>query len=111
MQNSSNWPLGVCVFPEPDINRPHTIAYPNYIHEILKNAGLCYTTIAPGQLAQNLDSVRILLTVGERTLADDQRAKLTDWIKRGGAWSSIAGLRGMKDVLGADVPPGVAGWA
>lgn len=109
-KNQDQWPVGVCVFPEPEINRPRTVSYPNYIHEILGHAGVCYTSVNPKDLEADLDRVRILVTVGERELTDAVKQKLRAWTNAGGAWLSIGGICGMSDVLGAALPSAYQGF-
>src|SRR2546426_293493 len=110
MNSDQSWPVGVCVFPEPDINRPHTLAYPYYVHEILGHAGLCYGTIRNDDLEAGLDGVRILITVGDRELSESEKNKLRQWVNGGGSWISIAGLCGLGELLGAALPPAYQGF-
>jgi peptidoglycan/xylan/chitin deacetylase (PgdA/CDA1 family) len=104
------FPLGVCVFPEPELNRPRSVQYPNYIHEILGHAGVCYTTISPDDLPTRLDSVKILLTIGERALDTATQTKLRDHVARGGGWISIGGICGLDDLLGVSQAPAYSGF-
>jgi peptidoglycan/xylan/chitin deacetylase (PgdA/CDA1 family) len=108
--NPEHFPLGVCVFPEPDLNRPRSVQYPNYVYEILDHAGVCYTKIDVSQLAARLDSVDILLTIGERSLDSATQAKLRNHIARGGGWISIGGICGLDDVLGTSQATGYSGF-
>lgn len=103
--------LGVCVFTEPPLNRPRAIAHPNYVHEILRHAGVGYETIAAADLGGKLGQaagLRVLLTLGEADLGDETKGKLREWVRGGGAWISVGGTCGLEDVLGAKAaPPGV----
>lgn len=94
------WPLAVCVFPEPDPNRPRTVQYPNYVHEILAHAGVCYASVALADLPATLDRTRLLVTVGEAQLPDDLKSRLREWVAAGGGWLALGGTCGMDDVLG-----------
>src|SRR4051812_49346591 len=100
MASIASWPLAVCVFPEPDPNRPRTVQYPNYVHEILAHAGVCYANVTLADLPAMLPRTRLLVTVGEAALADDLKAKLREWVAAGGGWLSLGGTCGMEDVLG-----------
>ncbi|MCE5324700.1 hypothetical protein LLG46_15500 [bacterium] len=100
MSNKKSFPLSVCIFPEPGPNAARTVSYPNYIHEILKHAGLCYSSIDVDDIAGALDDIKLLLTVGEYTLPDELADRLRNWIKYGGALVSIGGICGLADVFG-----------
>src|SRR5690348_12103856 len=97
-----NFPLGVCVFAEADINRARTVSYPNYVFEILAHAGAFHAPITPHDLEAKLPSLRVLVTVGEAELNESQRRKLSDWVRAGGAWLSVSGLCGMESLLGVE---------
>lgn len=94
--------LGVCVLPEQPENSPRCGAHPHYIHEILGHAGLCYQTISPADLLERLPTLRVLVTVGEATFEEESRARLQDWVNRGGAWFSLGGLCGLNELWGLD---------
>jgi len=96
-------PLGVCALPDPPRNAPRTVGYPEYVHEILTHAGICYSSAAAEDLPNLLPDLRILLTVGEATLADDVGASLRTWVQGGGAWLSVAGACGAADMFGVEV--------
>lgn len=104
MRRVCSW-LGVCVFARPAPNRAQPASYPDYLHEILAHAGVCYETIAHDALGERLDQLRILVTIGDPELSDDLRERLRAWVKSGGAWLSIAGVCGMRDVLGVEYAP------
>ncbi len=104
-------PLGVCVFPEIGPNRARTTSYPHYIHEVLQHAGVFYTGVELNKLDLVLDSLKILVTVGETDLHEKVKHKLADWVKAGGAWISVAGVCGMDEVLGASLQkPDMWSW-
>src|SRR4051794_35826726 len=94
-------PLGVCVWSEAGINRPRSVSYPRYMFEILTHAGVFHTPLTPLQLLEKLDSLRVLVTVGDHELTDELKKRLTKWVEAGGAWISVAGTCGMHDLLGA----------
>src|SRR5688572_16190240 len=100
--NSASLPLGVCVFPPVAENRARGVAYPNYIHEILAHAGVAYSAVDFEELELRLPQLRILVTVGEMEFPDTLQNRLRNWVERGGAWLSIAGLCGMNDLFGVD---------
>src|SRR5689334_9889175 len=106
----TTWPLGVCVLPEPPLNMPRTAAYPNYIHEILVHAGLCYTRIPADSLAARLDEIGILVTIGEQKFSDDLQKQLRSFVEAGGAWISVGGTCGMDDLLGVAQLPAYSGF-
>lgn len=97
--------LGVCIFPEPGLNAARTVCYPNYVHEILGYAGLCYSSIAFGDLTVALDKLGILVTVGETQLDLDVVESLREWVRSGGVWLSVGGVCGAGDVFGAELEP------
>ena len=98
--------IGVCALAAPAKNAPRTVQYSEYVHEMLGHAGLCCDPVAPGDLAARLDSLRVLVTVGEQRFDDALRARLTAWVTdEGGAWLSVGGLCGMEELLGADYAP------
>jgi hypothetical protein len=104
-------PLAVCVLPEPPPNRARTVGYPHYIHEILAHAGLCYERVAFEELGERLDSLRLLVTLGEQQMDTALTRRLADWVRRGGGWLSIGGLCGQQKLLGAQyVAPPFALW-
>ncbi len=107
MESSLNTPfplvtLGVCALPAPSPNAPRTAHHAPYIHEILGHAGLCYQTVAPDQIAETLNHLQILLTVGEKTFEGPLKERLEQWVRAGGVWISIAGLCGMAELVGAE---------
>jgi peptidoglycan/xylan/chitin deacetylase (PgdA/CDA1 family) len=111
MQAPQAWPVGVCVMPEPALNRPRVVAYPNYIDEILTHAGLCYLRVPFNQLEARLPELRLLVTVGEHPLPESLRLKLAAWLDGGGGWISIGGLCDMPQAMGAKFATGYQGWA
>lgn len=103
--------LGVCVLPEPALNRGRSVNYPGYIHEVLAHAGLCYATILPDELAARLPQLKILVTVGDHPLDDATKNVMRKWIENGGAWLSIAGPCGLEETLGITrLAPTYSGW-
>ncbi|HEY1683188.1 MAG TPA: hypothetical protein VGG19_00365 [Tepidisphaeraceae bacterium] len=109
MSNPST--IGVCVLPEPALNRGRSVNYPGYVHEILQHAGVMYETVAVEELEEKSDSLGMLITVGDFAFAQELQKILRDWVSRGGAWLSIGGICGMEDVLGAKAAsPTYSGW-
>lgn len=104
---NSNFPLGVCLIQNLRLNAARPSAYPQYLLEILDHAGIPYQPIAADQLADSLDSIRILITVGEAVPDENLRQKLSRWLKEGGAWLALAGTAGMPGELGVEhvAPP------
>src|SRR4051812_39940283 len=107
---AGDWPVGVCVFDEPPPNQPRTVAYPNYIDEILGHAGLCYARVTPQELVAQLAHLRLLVTVGQHELPEQARARLREWVESGGGWLSIGGVCGMDQTIGASLAAGYEGW-
>lgn len=107
MKTGEVFPLGVCVWPPPAPNRARTFLDAPYVHEILRHAGLCYSTVAPKQLAEQLQQLRILVTIGETDLAADLGEQLSSWVENGGVWLSVSGVCGLAELFGAviDAPP------
>jgi hypothetical protein len=104
-------PIGVCVLPKPPINRAQPVNYPDYIHEILNHAGLCYARIEFAQLLSQLPTLKLLVTVGEAAFDAALQPALSEWVKAGGAWVSIGGVCEMGQLLGvAHAPPAYANW-
>src|ERR1043166_5947904 len=105
-------PLGVCVLPQRALNKARTVNYPNYIFEILNHAGLFHQPLPFDQLESALESIRILVTIGDTDFTDSMQQKLRTWLQSGGAWLSIAGTCGMDDLLGATrQEPAMWSWA
>ncbi|MCW3098103.1 MAG: hypothetical protein JWL77_3721 [Chthonomonadaceae bacterium] len=100
MKAKTGIPFGVCVLPAPVRNAGRVAQYADYIEEILQHAGVCYDRIDPEDLPVRLPTLRLLLTVGEATLAEEQRQSLAQWVAEGGAWLSLAGLCGLEATLG-----------
>ncbi len=94
-------PLGVCVFSEAAANRARAVSYPNYVFEILAHAGVFHTNLTTDQIESALPKLRLLVTVGEAELPASLKQKLTEWVRAGGAWLSVAGLCGMDELFGA----------
>src|SRR6478752_38849 len=103
-------PLGVCVFAEPAPNKPRTVAYPNYLHEILTHAGVAYEHVAPGEIAAKLPNLKLLLTIGDAALDANTKTKLRDWLTAGGQWINLCGLCGAEDLLGVKSHNSFTGW-
>ncbi len=103
-QQQTQSPLGVCVW---DIARyaHYTVAYPQYVYEMLDHAGLCYERVAPSDLAARLPQLRLLLTIGESDLPAALREQLAAWVAAGGAWISVGGVCGLGDLLGVRLQP------
>ncbi len=105
------FPLGICVFPAPPKNWARTVSYPDYIHEILSHAGVCYQTIALADLSKSLPELKLLLTVGEYALSEAAKTELADWVESGGAWISIAGTSGLANLFGVEAEaPASTSW-
>jgi len=79
----------VCILPEALPNASRTVSYPTYIHEILRHAGLCYSTVSAPELAQALPQMALLLTVGEYQLPEALLAALRNWVAGGGHWVAV----------------------
>src|SRR3982751_2330721 len=108
---SAGIPLGVCVLPEQGPNRAHQINYSAYLYEILDHAGVCYAKVSHDELRDQIDELKLLVTIGEHDFDDTTRAALQRWLDRGGCWLSIGGICRMQDVLGAEMrPPAYANW-
>src|SRR4051812_22803455 len=104
-------PLGVCVLPEQLPNRAHQINYSAYLYEIFDHAGVCYTRVTTDELANALDDLRLLVTIGEHDFDAPTRGKLSAWLERGGCWLSVGGICGMTDAIGAEMrAPAYANW-
>jgi hypothetical protein len=110
MNEQSAWPLGVCIFPEVDLNKARSVNYPKYLGEIIHHAGVCHTPVKFDELESQLDNVRILLTIGERAFSSAVKTKLKSWLEAGGQWISIAGVCGMGDTIGVSLPPAYQGF-
>lgn len=111
MNNQSTSPLGVCVLPEAAPNAARTVSYPQYIHEILQHAGLCYAEIEPDALSGALPHLRLLLTVGETTLSQAVQDQLRQWVAEGGQWLSVGGVCGLADLFGVEPEaPAYSSW-
>ena len=87
---SISLPLGVCLIQNARKNAARPSAYPQYILEILDHAGIPYQLIAPEELADALASIRIVITVGGRPVAQlgpleptDEQVTLEDLAARG----------------------------
>ena len=101
MSNSTtSIPLGVCVLGEAALNAARTVSYPNYVFEILAHAGVFHTRIDSNGLESQLDSLRVLVTIGEGQLDDSLRQQLENWVNAGGMWLSVSGLAGLESLLG-----------
>jgi len=104
-------PVGVYVFPEPLPNAARSVSYPQYIHEILTHAGVCYADVSGEDLEEVLPHLSLLVTVGEETLSDTAKQRLQRWVEDGGVWLSIGGTCGMAEMLGVKPePPSYQGW-
>ncbi|MCC6165668.1 MAG: hypothetical protein IT329_00435, partial [Caldilineaceae bacterium] len=93
-------PLGICILPEPRPNAARTVSYPQYMHEILRHAGLCYAEIEAEDLAAALSGLRLLLTVGDTDLPADLKVRLATWVEGGGCWLAVGGTGGAADLFG-----------
>ena len=105
-------PVGVCVLPPAKRNFARTVAYGQYVHEILAHAGVCYTSVSMEELPEALPGLRLLLTVGEANLPEDLSERLEAWVRDGGgAWLSVGGVCGKAELFGAQVePPAYSSW-
>lgn len=109
--NKNEFQVGVCVFPAAPKNWARTVSYPDYIHEILTHAGVCYQNITFENLPKRLSELKLLLTVGEYALSEDTKILLASWVQSGGAWLSIAGTAGLPELFGAEVEaPASSSW-
>jgi len=98
MSESTRSPLGVCVLPSGKTTR-----YPDYIHEILAHAGICYQRIALAHLTDVLPKLEVLVTVGDSKLTDDAASALESWVRAGGAWLAVGGVCEMPGLFGVEV--------
>lgn len=105
MTSASFAPLVVCILPEALPNASRTVSYPTYIHEILRHAGLCYSTVSAPELAPSLPQMALLLTVGEYQLSEALLAALRDWVAAGGHWVAVGGVCGAADLFGVTLEP------
>lgn len=104
-------PLGVCVLPARPPNAARTVSYGQYLHEILAHAGLCYQTLPPDEIEQNLPSLRVLVTVGDTPLPDAARDAVARWVEEGGTWLAVGGTAGAPALFGVrEEPPTYSGW-
>jgi len=104
-------PLGVCVLPLPGPSVGRTVSYPDYIHEILEHAGLCYALVEPATLVDRLPELRVLVTVGGADLPDDVRQRVPSWVKNGGSWLAIGGTGALPELFGVEPErPAFEGW-
>jgi len=104
-------PLGVCVLPVPPVNQGRPVMYPEYIHEILGHAGLCYDNVDVERLPEALARLKILVTVGEYPLGEELKDRLRIWVSEGGAWIGIAGTCGLDDLFGVETElPAYSTW-
>lgn len=111
MSQRSGVPLGVCILPAPRKNVGRAVLCPHYIHEVLGHAGVCYDEIALEEIEASLPSLRVLVTVGEAALSEEQQAALRIWMEAGGAWLSVGGVCGMEESFGVQVePPTYVSW-
>src|SRR5262245_57578129 len=111
MSQRSGVPLGVCILPAPRRNVGRAVQYPHYIHELLGNAVVCYDEITVEEIEASLPALRVLVTVGDYALSEEQKAALNAWIEAGGAWLSIGGACGMEESFGVQAePPAYVSW-
>ncbi|HET6384806.1 MAG TPA: hypothetical protein VFJ58_15545 [Armatimonadota bacterium] len=104
-------PLAVVVAPAPPANAARTVSYPEYVHEILAHAGVCYTKIERADLPDRLGDIRLLLTIGDALFSADLIAALRTWLENGGAWLAVGGLCGAGALFGAEPqPPSYSSW-
>src|SRR5438093_1001718 len=102
VRETTGLPLGVCVLGEAELNKARASSYPKYVFEILGHAGVFHAKVEPKELEAALDRFRILVTVGEGTIADSLKKKLSEWVEAGGSWISIAGIEGLQSLLGVE---------
>jgi len=95
-------PLGVCVLGEAELNKARASSYPKYVFEVLAHAGVFHAKLEAKELEAALDGLRILVTVGEGTIADSLKKKLSEWVEAGGSWINIAGIEGLQSLLGVE---------
>ena len=104
-------PVGVCALPPPPRNGARTVAYPEYVHEILGHAGLCYSALGCEDIADALPRLRVLVTVGEAAFDEDLKQRLRNWVANGGAWLSVGGTCGVPELFGVQMePPAYWSW-
>ncbi|HZZ44926.1 MAG TPA: hypothetical protein VFE58_18455 [Tepidisphaeraceae bacterium] len=102
--------LTLCIFPEPPLNRPRTLTYPSYIHEILSHAGIPYQTLSPADLPAQLPHTKLLLTLGDAALDPSLQSQLQTFLHTGGSWINLAGLFDLHDLLGLRPAPSYQGF-
>src|SRR5687768_1622614 len=117
MPASDDWPVGVCVLPEPAPNLPRTVAYPDYVEEILAHAGLGYTRAGAGDPGAGVEGRprgrgrrRLLTTGADRRVPGGVAPRLHEWVEAGGGWLSVGGVCSMENTIGARLAPGYRGW-
>jgi len=76
LKKTIDWPVGVCVLPDLPVNQARTSAHNDYVHEILKHAGLCYSAVSLIGLSESLPGLSVLVTVGDAELDPIWRSKL-----------------------------------
>jgi hypothetical protein len=79
--------------------------------EILTHAGVGYARVALDELPGRLDTLRLLITVGEHALPDAVARRLHEWVEAGGGWLSVGGVCDAGRTLGARLAPSFRGWA
>ncbi|MDW8322141.1 MAG: hypothetical protein RMM08_12350 [Armatimonadota bacterium] len=104
-------PLGVCALPPRPRNAARTVSYGQYIHEILTHAGICYQALSAEGIERSLNSLRVLVTVGDTPLPDATLDAVTRWIEDGGTWLAIGGTAGTPALFGVrEESASYSGW-
>lgn len=103
MKSNVKSPIGVCAMAPSPQHGARIVGYPDYVHEILEHAGLCYTDVRLDDLAGALAVMKVLVTVGDLPVPDEAKEPLREWLRCGGTWLAVGGPGGMPEVFGAEV--------
>jgi hypothetical protein len=94
--------LGVCVLAKVRPNQPNCTSHSHYITEILEHAGLPFSQI---ELAQLSPELKLLITVGDAPLEENEASALRQWVQDGGCWLSLGSVCGLEEVHGVQEVP------
>ncbi|MCU0959712.1 MAG: hypothetical protein MUF48_06375 [Pirellulaceae bacterium] len=82
------------------------------VREVLQRAGVFFVEVSPEQLSTlPPETLSLVLLAGDLRLMADQRQRLVDAVRRGGALIGIGGTSGLDDVFGVrGTSPMAEGW-